>query len=255
MSLISKKTIYWFFGPRIGRVIVATVNWGFAARVIDDGGEIATNVAKTAIEDITEHVRLQAQSVAQAKAALAEIQRLYAGMAHQHAEYGKQAELAVQQGKDAQAAVVIQAQIQLEEAMNQARQDVDGAEEAVNQSEAAYRQAQEDLESYKLQQQSLELQHQINEARKRIAEVAAGSNKTLESAKEQFKEAQAAVRRRGDTQQAYLGLQESETGKALKSLGKASADAAVQERIAQMKGGQAPLQLPVSTKKELEERQ
>jgi phage shock protein A len=246
MSLPLKKTVYWLFGPSAGRVLVSTVNWLFTGRYIAEGGQIATNVAKTAVEDITEQVRLQAQSVAQAKSALAEIQRLYSGMVKQHDDYGSQAKLAVSQGKDAQAAVVLNAQIQLEDAMEQARQDVDGAEEAVSQAESAYRQAQEDLESYKLQQQSIEIQNQINEARKQIAEVAAGSNKTLESAKEQFKQAKDAVRRRGDTQKAYLGLQESETGKAFKDLGKASADAAVQERIAKLKGGQTPFQLPVS---------
>jgi phage shock protein A len=237
-----KQFIYNFFGERAGRIIVASYSW-FMGKPLEDGGAIAAQVATESVNDIALSVDHFARVVAQQVAAYKEVQRMYDGMSGQLQEYENQAKLAAERGEIDSAEIAMGQVIELESSLKSLGVQVQQADQSVQAAQAQLRQRQKELQEYKLKEQNLKSLSKITEALDTINSV--NNQYNINSARDQFQQAQDSVQRRNDRVNALGQLRENPAEKAIQNLEQLSKSEEVKRRLGLLHGGEhTPLALP-----------
>ncbi|MEB3292638.1 MAG: PspA/IM30 family protein [Synechococcales bacterium] len=226
-----KQFILWFMGDRAGRVMLAVWNWLWG-KPIEQGGKIAVEVAQESLYAMQQSVHKLTESVAKAIAAYERANQQYQQKKNEAKRAESQALQAQQQGYEDAARLAIARAIEIERILPRFASQVEQAKIAVQQLKNKLIQERQKLESYQVQMQTLKALSEVNEALASITNISGELN--LESARNQFQEAQTAIENRHFSTNAMQELSQ-ESGEQLQyNLDRISLDSEIEQRLKQL---------------------
>lgn len=234
---MQKSVVYWLMGERAGRVVMATWNWLWG-RPIEAGGKIAVEVAQESLNAMQTSVHQLTEAVAQAVAAYEQANQHYTQNRDDAARSAHQATQAFERGSEDAARLAMARAIEIERVLPRFETQVNQANQAVQRLKDKLCQERQKLESYQVQLQTLKSLAKVNEAMAVIADV--GSELKVDSARSQFKAAQAAIEGRNLQAQAFQALSENPVEKLQTSLDQISLDSEIEQRLQQLKTRPTP---------------
>jgi phage shock protein A len=230
--MMKQSILYWLMGDRAGRVVQASWHWLWG-KPIEAGGKIAVEVAQASLHAMQQSVFQLTESVAQAIAAYEQAKQQYVQNQADAQRSERQATQAFEQGHEDAARLAIARAIQIERVLPQFEIQVKQAEQVVQSLKDKLYQERQKLESYQVQMQTLKSLDKVNEALAAIADV--NSELKIDSARNQFKEAQAAIEGRNLQARAFQELSENPVEKLQVNLDQMTLDSEIQQRLLQLK--------------------
>jgi phage shock protein A len=200
-----KSTVYWLMGDRAGRVIVASWNWAWG-KPVAQGGKIAVEVAQESIHSMQASIAQLIDSVAKAMAAYERVKQQHESKQSYAQNLENQADQALKQGQENQAQIMMERAIEIERILPVLESQVQKAGEAVESLKTRLEKERNKLGSFQIQMQNLQSLAEVNEALAIITSL--NSDLEVDSARNQFQEAQAAIENRNVYVNAYQELSE-----------------------------------------------
>ncbi|NJR52041.1 MAG: PspA/IM30 family protein [Leptolyngbyaceae cyanobacterium CSU_1_3] len=231
-----RSIIYWLMGDRAGRVIYASWNWLWG-QPIEQGGKIAVEVAQESLHAMQQSVYQLTESVAKAVAAYERAKQQYVQKQTEAKRSEQSAAQAFEKGHEEAARLAMARAIELERVLPRFEAQVQQAEQAVQNLKAKLHQEHQKLESYQVQMQTLKALAEVNEALAVIADVT--SEFKIDSARNQFQEAQAAIEGRNVQAHAHQALSEHSGEKLQAALDQLSLDSEIEQRLLRLKATQS----------------
>ncbi len=229
---MKQSILYGLMGDRAGRVVQAFWNWLWG-KPIEAGGKIAVEVAQASLQEMQELVYQLTKSVAQAVAAYEQAKQQYVKSQADVKRAEMQANQAFAQGDEEAARLAIARAIHIERVLPQFETQVRQAEQAVQSLKDKLYQERQKLESYQVQMQTLKSLNQVNEALAIIADI--NGELKIGSARNQFKEAQAAIEGHNLQAHAFQELSESPVEKLQVGLDQMNLDSEIEQRLQRLK--------------------
>ncbi|MBW4620489.1 MAG: PspA/IM30 family protein [Cyanosarcina radialis HA8281-LM2] len=231
-----KLFIYWLIGEKAGFALVGIWNWLWGIPV-ESGGKIAVEVAEESLEAMQRTVTQLTESVATVVAAYQKAQQKYADRLQEFKQAENQALFAHQRGNEEAARLAMSRAIAIERLLPKIAEQVAQAEKVVIASKEKLYREREKLEAYKTEMQNLKALAEINEALAAIAQIDSSLN--LDSAQNQFENAQSAVEGRYLQVNARAELSESHVEKLQTDLDRLTLDEEISRRLAQLDVGKS----------------
>jgi phage shock protein A len=231
-----RSVIYWLMGDRAGRVIFASWNWLWG-KPVEQGGKIAVEVAQESLWSMQESVHQLTESVSKAVTAYERAKQQYIQKQEETKRSEKLATQAFEQGHEEAARLAMTRTIELERVLPRFAEQVEKAEQSVQSLKDKLHQERQKLESYQVQMQTLKALAEVNEALAVIADV--NGELKIDSARNQFQEAQAAIEGRNIQVNAFQQLSESLTEKMQSDLDRMSLDSEIEQRLKRLKSTQS----------------
>ncbi|MBF2097545.1 MAG: PspA/IM30 family protein [Gloeomargaritaceae cyanobacterium C42_A2020_066] len=232
-----KKALYWLMGEKAGRVVVGSWNWLWGLPV-EEGGQVAVNVAEESLRSMQESVQKLTQAVATQVAAYQRARQKYEAKVKELQTYDQQARLAQQNGNTEAARLALTKVIQIEQVLPQLEQQVKQGETFVTASRERLDRERLKLEAYKADLQNIKDLAEINEALGAVART--NSSLDMDSARSQFEQAKNAVARRNLREQAFAELSENPAEKLSADLDRMVLDDEVERRLQSLAGSPEP---------------
>lgn len=229
---MKQSILYGLMGDRAGRVVQAFWNWLWG-KPIEAGGKIAVEVAQASLQEMQELVYQLTKSVAQAVAAYEQAKQQYVKSQADVKRAEMQANQAFAQGDEEAARLAIARAIHIERVLPQFETQVRQAEQAVQSLKDKLYQERQKLESYQVQMQTLKSLNQVNEALAIIADI--NGELKIGSARNQFKEAQAAIEGHNLQAHAFQELSENPVEKLQVGLDQMNLDSEIEQRLQRLK--------------------
>ena len=229
---MKQSILYGLIGDRAGRVVQAFWNWLWG-KPIEAGGKIAVEVAQASLQEMQQSVSQLTKSVAQAVAAYEQAKQQYVKSQADAKRSEMQANQAFAQGDEEAARLAMARAIHIERVLPQFETQVRQAEQAVQSLKDKLYQERQKLESYQVQMQTLKSLNQVNEALAIIADI--NGELKIGSARNQFKEAQAAIEGRNLQAHAFQELSESPVEKLQVGLDQMTLDSEIEQRLQRLK--------------------
>ena len=229
---MKQSILYGLMGDRAGRVVQAFWNWLWG-KPIEAGGKIAVEVAQASLQEMQELVYQLTKSVAQAVAAYEQAKQQYVKSQADVKRAEMQANQAFAQGDEEAARLAIARAIHIERVLPQFETQVRQAEQAVQSLKDKLYQERQKLESYQVQMQTLKSLNQVNEALAIIADL--NGELKIGSARNQFKEAQAAIEGHNLQAHAFQELSENPVEKLQVGLDQMNLDSEIEQRLQRLK--------------------
>jgi phage shock protein A len=226
-----KHFIYWLIGEKAGHTLVGIWHWLWGIPV-ESGGKIAVEVAQESLESMQRSIAQLTESVATVVAAYEKAKRKYD---IKHGEFKlaeKQALIAHQQGNEESARLAMSKAIVIERLLPKITEQVAQAEKVVIASKEKLYREREKLELYQTEMQNLKAIAEINEALATIAKIDSSLN--LDSARDRFDSAQAAVEGKYLKVNAQAELSENHFEKLQTDLDRLVLDDEISRRLAQL---------------------
>ncbi|WNZ47657.1 PspA/IM30 family protein [Leptolyngbya boryana CZ1] len=231
-----RSVIYWLMGDRAGRVIYASWNWLWG-KPIEQGGKLAVEVAQESLHAMQQSVYQLTEAVSKAIAAYERAKQQFVQKQTDAKRAELQATQAFEQGHEAAARLAMTRAIELERVLPRFEAQVQQAEQAVHNLKDKLHQERQKLESYQVQMQSLIALAEVNEALSVIADI--NGELKIDSARNQFQEAQAAIEGRNIQVNAFQKLAENPVENLQSNLDQISLDSEIQQRLLRLKSTQS----------------
>lgn len=227
-----KKIFYGLVGDKAGRIVIGTWNWLLGIPV-ESGGNIAVGVAKESLESMEESIAELTKSVAEIMSAYEVVKTEYELKKQEFKEAENQAILAYQKGNEPAARLSMSKAISLEKLLPKIAVKVEQTEKVVKLSQEKLRKEKEKLELYKLEMQNLKSLHKINESLSKITDFDSSLN--MQSAQEQFDDANLAIQGKNFQVNALVELSENPLEKIESELNQLSLDDEITRRFQLLK--------------------
>jgi phage shock protein A len=231
-----RNFLYWFVGDRAGRVIIASWNWLWG-QPVQQGGKLSVEVAQASLQEMQQSVYFLTEGVAKAVAAYEKAKKQYQQKQGEAYQAEHQAQLAMERNQPEAARLVMARLIALERVLPRFSTQVQQAEQAVNKLKERLNQERQKLESLEVEMQNMKALAEVNEALAIIANV--HSELRIDSALNQFQEAQSAIENRHIQTQAFQELSEKPTEKLQADLEKMTLEEEINQRLNRLNMGQS----------------
>ncbi len=233
---MARSVIYWVLGDRAGRVTVATWNWLWG-KPVESGGKVAVEVAQESLLAMQRSVYQLTESVAKAVAAY-ELTKKQLQQKQADAKRSEtQAANAFEQGQVEAARLAMARVLEIERILPQFESQVQQAAQGVGSLKDKLSRERHKLESYQTQMQTLKSLAEVNEALAVIANI--NSDLKVDSARNQFQEAQAAIEGRNIQINAFQELAENSTEQLQANLNQITLDSEIEQRLSRFKISQS----------------
>lgn len=188
-----KRFVYWFFGDRAGRTLVASWHllWG---KPLESGGKLTLEAAKESLTQMQASVKQLAESVAKVMAVYEQAKTHLETKQQAFYRAEEQAQLAIEQGSEEAARVAVAQVIALEELLPQLQERVQQAEAMMMAAQEKLKLEREKLEACKLAWGNLKAISEMNEALNQVISIT--SEVGVDSARSQFEDSEQAIKNR-----------------------------------------------------------
>jgi phage shock protein A len=225
---MGKSVVYWLMGDRAGRVLTASWNWVWG-KPVAAGGKIAVEVAQESIHSMQASIAQLTESVAKTVAAYDRVKQQYEGKLSYAQNLEKQAAQALKQGQENQAQLMMGRAIEIEKILPTLELQVQRAGQAVESLKSKLDRERNKLGSFQIQMQNLQSLAEVNEALAVITSL--NSDLEIDSARNQFQEAQAAIENRNVYAHAYQELTENPIEKSQLQIEEVMANDEIKKRL------------------------
>ena len=237
-----KTVVYWLCGESLGRRLVSSWNW-LLGRALDEGGTPAVSNAQQAIADIKVSLLKFQEGVAAAGAAFERAKAKYADKLKEAETLQKQAQAAVDAGRDDLADTSLEQLLVIEEFLPQQRAKMEAAEMAFGKAKEALNVERKRLANMEFRLANMADQTEFDNA---IGDLLKATNVLdVGSARNEFDRAEAGVQNRALKTKANMELNENPTETAQREVSKLSASSEIEKRKAAMRGHQRDYQAPL----------
>jgi len=226
-----REAVNFLFGEKAGRVIAGSWNWLWGMPV-QEGGQVAVNVAEESLRTMQESVQRLTQAVATQVASYQRAQQKYQEKVKEYNLYESQAKTAQRNGNEEAARLAMGRLLQVEGIIPQLEEQVKQAEQFVNMSKEKLNRERTKLETYKTDLKNMKDLNEINQALSEMARV--NSDFSIDSARSQFEEAKNAVQTKNLKVAAFNQLSENPAEQLDASLQKMTLDDEINRRLAQL---------------------
>jgi len=226
-----REAVNFLFGEKAGRVIAGSWNWLWG-RPVQEGGQVAVNVAEESLRTMQESVQRLTQAVATQVASYQRAQQKYQEKVKEYNLYESQAKTAQRNGNEEAARLAMGRLLQVEGIIPQLEEQVKQAEQFVNMSKEKLNRERTKLETYKTDLKNMKDLNEINQALSEMARV--NSDFSIDSARSQFEEAKNAVQTKNLKVAAFNQLSENPAEQLDASLQKMTLDDEINRRLAQL---------------------
>ncbi len=223
-----RKSIYWLFGPKAGRVVVGAWNWLWGLP-LEEGGAVSVSVAEESLRTMQESVNLLTQAVATQVAAYQRAQQKYQAKVKEYQTYEQQVKTAMNSSTESAARLAMGRMLQVEQILPQLEEQVKQAELFVTGAKEKLTREKNKLEQYKNDLQNMKDLSEINDALAEMAKV--NSQYSIDSARAQFEQSKDAVQKRNLKVAAFNELSENPTEKLDQELGQMTLDDEISRRL------------------------
>ncbi len=244
---MKQSIIYWLMGDRAGRVVQATWNWLWG-KPVEAGGQIAVEVAQASLHAMQQSVHQLTEAVSQAVAAYEQAKQQYTKNKTDAQRSELQASQAFERGNEEAARLAMARAIEIEKVLPRFETQVEQAEQSVQKLKDKLYQERQKLASYQVQMETIKSLAKVNEALAVISNV--NSELKIDSARHQFKEAQAAIEGRNLQAHAFQELSENPVEKLQTSLDQMSLDSEIEQRLLRLKATPTPQSTPGESTRE-----
>jgi phage shock protein A len=227
-----KQFIYWLMGEKAGRSLVGIWHWLWGIPV-ESGGKIAVEVAQESLESMQRSIAQLTESVATVVAAYEQAKQKYEIKYGEFKQAEKQALIADRQNNEEAARLAMGRAIAIERLLPKISEQVAQAEKVVIAAKEKLYREREKLELYRTEMQNIQAIAEINEALSTIAKIDRSLN--LDSARNQFESAQAAVEGKYLKVNAHAELSENPMEKLQSDLDRLVIEDEISNRLAQLK--------------------
>lgn len=227
-----RTIIYWLMGDRAGRVIYASWNWLWG-KPIEQGGKLSVEVAQESLYAMQQSVYQLTESVAKAVSAFERAKLQYTQKQADAQRAESQATHAYEKGHEDAARLAMARAIEIERVLPRFATQVEQAEKAVQNLKAKLNKERQKLESYQVQMQTMKALAEVNEALAVIANV--NGDLKVDSARNQFEQAQAAIEGRQANVHAFQELSENPVEKLQANLDQITLDGEIEQRLHRLK--------------------
>lgn len=217
-----------FTWKKSGRTLVAIWNWLWG-NPIESGGKIAVQVAQDSLESMQQSVAQLTASVATAIAAYEKVKGKYTAKQQEYHQAESQALLAYQNGNEEAAKLAMSRAIAIENLLPKMSEQVAQAEKVVVSLKDKLHRERQNLETYQIELQGMKVYAEINAAVEEMTE--AFSSLDINSARNQFESAQAAVEGRYIKANAQAELSEDPAQKWQADLERLTRDDEISRRL------------------------